>query len=158
CARTVTADVSARVLPLHKTALPGGSQRDVLHHFWVEVTNCPACGFEFEVHPHYLLAFDKANKVQWAFCRSCHEVAELAIDAGHLACPCGTRTDVQAGTLSQGKLVCPKCGGRSDLAGRGREAKCPPVWRLFAQEYVEPGPKKTRKFKKATDLDRANYT
>src|SRR4051812_21910383 len=29
-ARTVAADVSVRVLPLHKTTLPGGSQRDVL--------------------------------------------------------------------------------------------------------------------------------
>jgi hypothetical protein len=65
---------------------------------------------------------------------------------------------VNEGPLSQGKVTCPDCGVVHDLADRGRETKRPPVWRLFAQEYVEPGSKgKVRKFKKATDADRARY-
>jgi adenine-specific DNA methylase len=65
---------------------------------------------------------------------------------------------IHEGPLSQGKVTCPDCGAVHDLADRGRETKRSPVWRLFAQEYVEPGSKgKVRKFKKATDADRAHY-
>ena len=41
--------------------------------------NCQGCGYQFEVHPHYLLAYDTAKKRQWAFCRACHEVKEQTL-------------------------------------------------------------------------------
>ena len=154
----IAEDVSTRVLPLHRTTLQNGIEADVLHHFWVEVTACQRCGHKFEIHPHHLLAYDPAKKRQWAFCRACHEVGEQRLGAKVLACGCGVRTVVHEGPLAQGKLTCPDCGVVHDLADRGRETKRPPVWRLFAQEYVEPGSKGTvRKFKKATDADRTRY-
>src|SRR5262249_51015950 len=61
-------------------------------------------------------------------------------------------------TLLDGKLHCPACSAVQDLAVRGRESKKPPAWRLFAQEYIEPGSNgKVRRFKKATDGDLARY-
>ncbi len=154
----VAAEVASRVMPLHRTVLPGGVEADALHHFWVELMACRECGHEFEVHPHHLLAYDTAKKRQWAFCRACHAVEEQPLGSEQIACSCGVRTAVQEGPLSQGKVTCPECRAVHDLADRGRDTKQPPVWRLFAQEYVEPGSKgKVRKFKKATDEDRANY-
>jgi putative DNA methylase len=65
---------------------------------------------------------------------------------------------VHQGTLSQGKLTCPECGAVHDLSARGRQTKRPPVWRLFAHEYLEPDLQgKVRKFKRVTDCDHGRY-
>jgi putative DNA methylase len=155
---TVSSGVSDQVLPLHRTILPDGRQADVLHHFWVEVTSCQECGHEFEIHPHHLLAYSTTQKLQWVFCGACHEIEEQPLGSAHLSCTCGSRTTVHHGTLSQGKLRCPECGAVHDLSARGRQTKRPPAWRLFAQEYLEPGLQgRVRKFKRATDYDDAGY-
>ena len=155
---TIANEVSGQVLPLHRTVLPGGGEADVLHHFWVEVTSCQECSREFEVHPHYLLAYSTTQKLQWVFCRACHEVQEQPFGSEHLSCTCGSHTTVRQGTLFQSRLRCPECGAVQDLSARGRRTKRPPVWRLFAQEYLEPGLRgKVRKFKRATDYDDACY-
>ncbi len=157
-ASAVTIDVSARVLPWHRSVTPDGERCDVLHHFWVEVTACQSCGDRYEIHPHFMLAYDKAKKLQWAFCRACHEVQEQPLGRANLSCTCGIVTKVKIGTLSQGKLTCPACGSQDSLSSRGRMAKCPPDWRLFAQEYIEPGSKRrSRKFKKAMLADQDIY-
>ena len=154
----VVSDLSSRILPLHRTILPDGREADVLHHFWVEVTTCDECGCEFEVHPHYLLAYNTANRVQWVFCGVCHDVEEQPLGSEHLSCTCGSRTTVHHGTLSHGKLTCPECGDVQILSARSRPMKSPPIWRLFAQEYFEPGFQgKVRKFKRATDYDHNSY-
>ncbi len=154
----IAKEVSGQISPLHRTILPDGRQADVLHHFWVEVTSYQECGHEFEAHPHQLLAYSTTQKLQWVFCRACHQVEEQPLETAHLSCTCGSRTTVRQGTLSQGKLMCPGCGAVHDLSARGRQTKRPPVWRLFAQEYLEPGLQgKVRKFKRATDRDHGRY-
>jgi adenine-specific DNA methylase len=154
----VTKGISAHVMPHHRTTLPGGEHADVLHHFWVEVTTCQKCGDRFEVHPHHLLAYDKAKRLQWTFCRVCHQVAEQLFGRKWLTCTCGTRTTVHAGTLQKGRLICPSCRSVDELSARGRVANIPPVWNLFAQEYVEPGSNcRVRRFKRATESDQAMY-
>lgn len=56
--REVCAQVSQRVLPFHRSC-GVGEEGHVLHHFWVQVDACRSCGRDFEVHPHYRLAYDK---------------------------------------------------------------------------------------------------
>src|SRR3712207_7038575 len=51
----------------------------------------------------------RSHKLQWVFCRACHEVQEQPLGSKHLSCVCGSRTTVRHGTLSQGKLRCPEC-------------------------------------------------
>lgn len=157
-AKAICAEVADRILPFHRTTLGDGREADVIHHFWVEVTICRTCEQEFEVHPHFLLAYNRAKKVQWAFCRQCHEVHELPIEKQEFICNCGTQTQVGAGPLSQGKLTCPSCRAVQDLATRGRETGVPPRWRLFAQEYLDPTERRSiRRFKAVTDEDEACF-
>lgn len=152
CAR-----VLQRVLPLHKVCVEG-EEKDVLHHFWVQVDACLSCGREFEVHPHYRLAYDKDRDRQWAFCRGCHGVQELPLSRKELRCRCGTRTKIGRGTLYRGRLECPHCKFGCDLSRRGMETGVPPRWRLFAQEYLDTDRgRETRRFRTATEADRALY-
>ncbi len=146
--------VSTQIRPFHKTVLPDGTGADVLHHFWVEMSTCPSCGRAFEAHPHYQLAHDIRKGLQWVFCRDCHEIYQLPICETAFACQCGARSVIRQGTLSRGTATCPSCGERQTLSARGRAHKAPPLWRLFAQEYLAPSAEGTvRKFKKATDDD-----
>ncbi len=150
-------EVSKRVLPLHTTE-ESGEELQVLHHFWVELRICGACGEEFEVHPHYQLAYDDKKGLQWAFCRGCHEVRELPLRRKELRCGCGMQTRIHAGTLRGGKVSCPRCGSTAELSSRGPGAGGPPRWRLFAQEYLVPDGRGVRRyFKPATEEDRALY-
>jgi putative DNA methylase len=151
----ICASVSETMAPFHKTTVPGAGVRIVLHHFWVECRKCQVCRSTFEIHPHYQLAHNKENRLQWVFCRNCHQVAELPFYRKELRCKCGTRTKLEKGTLSLGKVHCPSCKGVSALSDRGEEPR-PAQWRLFAQEYLEETPRGvSRKFKTATRGDRA---
>ena len=150
--------VSAQISPFHRTTVPGTGERVVLHHFWVECRTCKACGTTFEIHPHYQLAYSKEKGLQWVFCKSCHEVAELPITRKEIRCGCGARTRIAQGTLDQGKVRCPECGTSSGLAERG-EKPTKPHWRLFAQEYLEETRNGvTRHFKAASKDDQIRYS
>ena len=152
-------NVSARTLPWHRT-LVDGEERRVLHHFWVELRACASCREEFEVHPHYRLAYDKDKGLQWAFCRGCHGVQELPLGRKELRCRvgCSARTRVEEGALRGRRVRCPYCGSRTELSDRAPEAHSPPRYRLFAQEYlVEEGKRVRRLFKAATEEDRRLY-
>jgi len=149
--------VSAKLDPFHKTNVPGIGERVVLHHFWVECRTCSTCGTIFEIHPHYQLAYSKEKGLQWVFCKNCHEVQELPIIRKEIHCGCGTRTRITQGPLDQGKVRCPGCNTVSVLGDRGKAPKRP-VWRLFAQEYLEDTPTGvTRHFKAASKDDRIRY-
>jgi adenine-specific DNA methylase len=149
--------VAERIAPFHKTTVPGIGERVVLHHFWVECRTCNACGMTFEIHPHYQLAYSQEKGLQWVFCKDCHAVSELSITRKESRCGCGTRTRIAQGTLSQGKVQCPACSTVSGLRDRG-DAPQRPVWRLFAQEYLEETwDGVTRHFKKATRGDRIRF-
>ncbi len=149
-------DVSTQILPWHKTLIEGQEHR-VLHHFWVELRTCASCRQEFEVHPHYRLAYDKDKGLQWAFCRCCHAVQELPLGRKELRCSrdCATRTRMEDGTLRGRRVRCPRCSHETELSNRGLETPSPPHYRLFAQEYlVEEGKRVRRLFKAATEEDR----
>ena len=146
--------VKPAIACFHKTTNVRSESRDVLHHFWVEVLALPRCGEEIEVHPHYQLAYDKAKKLQWAFCRACHEVQTFSIDRKVLHCDCGTRTRIDEGPLAAGKVTCPRCSTRQDLVSVTAIAASGVRWKLFAQEYLEPkGSTFDRVFKKASRAD-----
>jgi putative DNA methylase len=156
-AQSACARVSREVLPFHKTRLYG-DEVDVLHHFWVQLDNCCSCGREFEVHPHYRLAHDKAKDRQWVFCRACYEVWELPLSRRRLDCGCGTRTTINDGTLSRGKVTCPHCRSVTGLSQRRKTAATPPRWRLFAQECLEPeSDNRARAYKAITEADDELY-
>jgi len=154
---TVCESVSSKITPFHRTTVPGVGERVVLHHFWVELRTCSACGTLFEIHPHYQLAYSKEKGLQWVFCKDCHEVSELSIGRKEIRCGCGIRTRIAQGTLNQGKVQCPGCGTISGLGDRG-DNPVRPEWRLFAQEYLEESSDGImRHFKKATKGDRIRY-
>lgn len=155
-ARPLVKRLSAQGRHLHRAVLEDGTAVDVLHHFWVEVTTCRHCSVEFELHPHYLLAWDKAKKLQWGFCKHCHEVQTLPLHRERLDCACGRRTVLASGTLDNGTVRCPCCRKSWKLA-EGNDAH-PPVYRLFAQEVLLPAERGfVRTFRKATDADHATY-
>lgn len=152
-------NVSVRILPWHKT-VADGEERRVLHHFWVELRTCASCRGEFEVHPHHRLAYDKDKGLQWAFCRRCHGVQELPLGRKELRCltGCARRTRIKDGALRGGKVRCPRCSHETELSDRGPGAHSPPLYRLFAQEYlVQEGKRVRRLFKAATEEDRRLY-
>ncbi|MEM6785133.1 MAG: DNA methyltransferase [Bacteroidota bacterium] len=144
--------------PYHQTTLKERGV-EVLHHFWVEVATCPQCKDQFELHPHYQLAWDKSKKVQWAFCKHTHEIQELPLNRVELRARDGRRTRIQEGTLRRGTVVCPHCGHTRRLGENN--STYPPIWRLFAQEVLLPDSSKRsgyhRVFKSVTDADRSRY-
>lgn len=149
--------VSQQLAPLHKTMVYGKGERVVLHHFWVECRSCDICGTTFEIHPHYQLAYCKEKGLQWVFCKSCHEVKELALSRKELRCECGTQTSIEQGTLNKGKVLCSSCGGVSFLGARGN-APVRPEWKLFAQEYLDDESwGSSRHFKAVREDDRLLY-
>ena len=153
-AKSICTSIAQRISPYHKTTLKEGEEMDVLHHFWVELSNCGQCDFEIELHPHYQLNYDKEKGLQWVFCRQCHEVYELPLASEVIYCSCGIQTKIREGTLCLGKITCPCCSNVYDLSSRDGSTKQPPRWKLFAQEYLEPVSKGfARRFKAVTDQD-----
>ncbi|HEY3411900.1 MAG TPA: DNA methyltransferase [Armatimonadota bacterium] len=148
-AERVQCAVSTQVRPFHVTVAEDGSEREVLHHFWVQVVPCRECGEGIEVHPHFRLAWNK--RTQWTFCSGCHAVREVPASSVEIACSCGTMTRPAIGTLDRNRLTCPKCRHEQPLA----PAEEPPRWSLFAQEYLDStGRGFIRRFKAAGASDR----
>lgn len=146
----------------HRTVDADGNDREVLYHFWVQVTDCHSCGEELEIHPRFQLARDPSEDNQIAFCRHCHSVQKLALDREILVCDkCDRRTHIHAGTLRDGTVHCLACGANEELAENSDRRDCPPTWRLFAQQYLErhgDGPRQvSRRYKAATDKDCKRY-
>lgn len=146
----------------HRTIDVEGNDREVLYHFWVQVTDCHSCGEELEIHPRFQLARDTSEDDQIAFCRHCHAVQRLALDREILVCEqCDRRTHIHAGTLRNGTIHCLACGADEELAENSSRRDCPPTWRLFAQQYLERhgnGPRQvSRRYKAATEEDRERY-
>lgn len=153
----ICAEVSKQIMPLHRTWV-NGNERDVLHHFWVQVKQCSHCKNDVELHPHYQLAHSKGKGLQWVFCKNCHSVHELPINRKTLNCSCGKRTTINTGTHRNGIMTCSFCKHSERVAADSPENAEAPRWKLFAQEYlVGEGKKCTRHFKKITDADYSLY-
>src|SRR5690606_37929642 len=127
--------LAEQVRSFHQTE-HAGQTVEVLHHFWVEETDCPAAGHTCELHPHYHLACDRKKGVQWAFCRHTYEVQERPLARVELRARDGRRTKIHEGTLVKGKALCPRCTHARKLGEANAER--PPRWRLFAQEVLVP--------------------
>lgn len=146
----------------HRTVDADGNDREVLYHFWVQVTDCYSCGTELEIHSRFQLARDTGEDQQIAFCRHCHSVQNLPLDREILECDqCDRRTHIHAGTLRDGTVHCLACGADEELAENSGRRDRPPKWRLFAQQYLErhgAGPRQvSRRYKTATEGDRKRY-
>ena len=153
----VCREVSKLILPLHRTIV-NGVERDVLHHFWVQVKKCSNCQFDVELHPHFQLAYSKDKCLQWVFCKKCHAVYELPLDRKILHCSCGTRTIINRGTSGNGLMTCPSCKQSQKTAATDILSAERPLWRLFAQEYlIGSGKNCTRHFKRVEEADNALY-
>ena len=147
-------EVAHHIIPLHRTKVDG-VERDVLHHFWVQVKQCVNCHATVELHPHFQLAYSKEKDIQWAFCRNCHEVYELPIERKVLNCrSCRERTIIRTGTYSRGVMTCPDCKHVQRVGADSVDTAELPVWKLFAQEYlVVTGKDCSRHFKRAEEYD-----
>lgn len=155
-AQAIAKSVAEILRPHYITILEDGREAEVLHYFWVEETTCTKCATTFELHPYYLLAWDKEKDRQWAFCKHCYEVQELPLTRKRLDCTCGHRTWIKDGTQSRGKIRCPKCLYTCNLSDDSSDK--PPRWRLFALEVLEPVESGYRRsFKRATAGDIAAY-
>lgn len=156
--------VGKELAAYHVTLDQHGKLRPVLHYFWVQQIDCGSCGERYDVHPHFQLAHDASSKRQWAVCRHCCEVHELAIDRKRLDCrSCGGRTTIAQGTSMAGTGTCPHCGHGERLIDVSRLTGRSPRYRLFALEYLSkdpdnrPVPAAYRIFKRADDQDLARY-
>lgn len=150
-------EVAQLITPLHRTVVDG-IERDVLHHFWVQVKQCSNCQREVELHPHFQLAYSREKGVQWVFCKDCHAVHELPIERKVLQCSCGKRTTIRAGMYGKGFMNCPTCKHTQKIAADDLDSAEQPGWKLFAQEYlVGTGRNCTRQFKRIEEADWALY-
>ncbi|KMO22322.1 hypothetical protein SQ03_00965 [Methylobacterium platani JCM 14648] len=155
-------DVVGREVEPYYAADHDGAPGRLLHAFWVQVVDCPACGHVFEAHPSYRLAWDEAAGTQHGICRSCGTVEAVDIKRKTLRCGCGTRTDLRKGAVAHGKACCPSCGHRQRLIDVAPRTGRPPEFRLFAVETL-PGcpersyPVRERRLRRAEDGDRATY-
>ncbi|HVX90885.1 MAG TPA: DNA methyltransferase [Candidatus Paceibacterota bacterium] len=143
-------ELGAFIGSYHQT-IAEGEARDVLHHFWVEVSTCSQCGHQYDLHPHHQLAVDAAKKRQWVVCSVCDDVYELPLARKNVECSNGHLTRIDAGQFVDGNCLCPQCGFSEPHGQMGRS---PPRYRLFAQEYlVGQGRNARRTFKRADAQD-----
>lgn len=139
-----------------------GSIYPVLHHFWVQVVTCLACGHHFDAHPNFVLA--KEVRKLWVFCATCNNVESRSVRHKIFLCSaCGHRTKVSGGSVSYGKATCPYCHHQERLIEIGRRTARPPIWRQFAVEVLgrpdggRPVPMRDRHFFAANDHSNYRY-
>jgi adenine-specific DNA methylase len=160
--RELQASVGKELAPFHATRGPDGDHLTVLHHFWVQVVECPHCGKEGEAHPNYVLA-EQAGLPRWVFCSTCHEVQTLARREKKLDCRgCREETRLDRSPVVSGVYTCRHCGHSARLIELGRKVAAPPRWRLFAVEACSRTtgravPLKERIFLRATPADRRAF-
>lgn len=137
-------DAVGREVEPYYAADHDGAPGRLLHAFWVQVIDCPACGHHFEAHPSHRLAWDEAAGTQHGICRACGTVEELDLKRKTLRCGCGTRTDLRKGAVAHGKASCPACGHAQRLIDVAPRTGRPPEFRLFAVETMPGGPERAR--------------
>ncbi len=127
--------VGESLRPYHTFTAPDGTDYQVLHHFWVQVVTCFACGTNFDAHPNFQLACDAAH--QWVFCAHCGQIEVMKPQHKTFSCnACGKWTTIMAGRVDYGKVTCPCCGHREPLIEVGRRTGITPRWHQFAVEVL----------------------
>jgi adenine-specific DNA methylase len=153
-------EIGAVVAPYHRR--PDG--REVLHHFWVQVVPCAACGRDFDAHPNFVLADEVDATHKHVFCGSCGDVHTVPKAWKSFTCKgCGDQTSLPGGRVDYGKASCPHCGREERLIEVGSRTGLPPRFRMFAVETIpaerssRPVPMRERTFAKADAADLAAY-
>ena len=128
--------VGERLAPYYRTREADGSEREVLHYFWVQKVQCGGCERCIDAHPHHQLAHEAEGKRQWVFCPCCYEVQILPKNRRNISCePCKINFPI-AGPVVDGILTCPDCGRKEKLIDVAARTGTPPQWRLFAVETL----------------------
>jgi putative DNA methylase len=119
----------------HTFTATDGVDYQVLHHFWVQVVTCVACGTTFDAHPNFQLAHDAER--QWVFCAHCGQIEVRKPSHKTFSChTCAKRTTIMAGRVDYGKATCPSCGHYEPLIEVGRRTGTRAQWRQFAVEVL----------------------
>ena len=153
--------VGRALVPYYRAFDDEGNEERLLHAFWVQRVECPACTHKYDAHPQFRLAWSIEKKRQWLICSECSDVLEVPIERKTARCQCGAKTPTHTGRVEHGAACCPRCGHADpliELAGRtGR-----PSFRLFAVETIECGQERRhvtddRKLRRATTRDIAVF-
>jgi putative DNA methylase len=127
--------VGKSLRPYHTFTAPDGVDYQVLHHFWVQVVRCVACGTTFDAHPNFQLAHDAER--QWIFCAHCGQIEVRKPSHKTFSChACDKQTTIMAGRVDYGKVTCPSCGYREPLIEVGCRTGTTPQWRQCAVEVL----------------------
>lgn len=158
---TLKKQVGNKIDCYYRTRTEDGEDRSVLHFFWVQIVRCGHCGELVEAHPHHRLAYEAEGSGQWVFCPICHKIYSLNRENSKVSCDqCGNETYIENGPAKSGRLTCPNCTNVERLIDVSSREKCPPKWRLFALETLEPPIKKRlpmsqRCFRSASEYDQS---
>lgn len=161
--RALQDSVGKTIAPFHAVKDENGRPLTAVHHFWVQVVQCPGCRKTGEAHPSYLLA-EEAGRKRLAFCRNCHEPHGLRRGQKRFICgACETATHLDTAPVQTGAYTCPHCAKRTPLIELGRTTELPPTWKLFAIEASprtkgRSVPMAERCFLRATPVHQAAYT
>jgi adenine-specific DNA methylase len=160
--KEITDRVRSRLASFYLSRDEQGTAETLLHTFWVQVVPCGHCGYRFDAHPFFRIAWDKKSNRQWAACRSCSRILEGEFHHGSLPCDCGVRTDVHDGHCQYGTTRCPKCGHRERLIDVWTRTGNRPEFRIFAVETLRGGterrfPTANRRIRTASEFDRKNF-
>jgi len=136
------ATVGAEMAPYYKSFDAEGREETLLHAFWVQRVTCADCGYAYDAHPTFRLAWDESKKRQWVACRDCSQVAEIPLRWGTFTCECGAKTKAGGGHVTTGTACCPACGHKERLIDLAKRTGQPPSFRLFAVETIPAGPEK----------------
>ena len=158
----LTESVGRELTPFYRAQDAKGRAETLLHAFWVQTIHCESCGYGFDAHPRFRLAWSDAHRRQWVACSECSEVLEADLDAASVICPCGTETPTGGGRIERGQVCCPGCHWREPLIAYARRADGPPKFRMFAVETLPAGDGKRtnvrdRRIRSATAFDQNRY-
>lgn len=154
--------VGSDLAPFYRAEDAQGNPETLLHAFWVQQVACGGCGFTFDAHPKFRLAWSKSDSKQWVACRECSSVVEAPLDVATVTCPCGAETPTRGGRLDRGRVCCPRCARREPLIEYGRRTAVPPRFRMFAVETLPSGDARRvavrdRRLRSATEYDMQRY-
>jgi hypothetical protein len=154
--------VRSRLASFYLSCDEQGTAETLLHTFWVQVVPCGHCGYRFDAHPFFRIAWDKKNNRQWVACRSCSRILEGEFHHRSLRCDCGVRTNVHGGHCQYGTARCPSCGHRERLIDVWVRTGNRPDFRIFAVETLPGGterrfPTVNRRIRTASEFDRKRF-
>jgi hypothetical protein len=68
--------VGSRLARFYQSRNEQGGEETLLHAFWIQVITCARCGYRFDAHPRFRLAWDEHADRQWVACRICSRILE----------------------------------------------------------------------------------